>query len=236
MQQLSRQNISISRRYFKMDTGSHASNLVCPGLQGAHVGGVSPAGTRPTFSATATAKCSTNPQSLSRPKEESKLGALDFIFQPDLYPDLYKDIYHKVRINYYPPRGDNKEGWDKIHIFRLAGLSDAGQGVDRRCDSILRLWKLPPPGLDGPRVAHAGAQEPGNSGVARELLLQLRMTAEGLYPEHDFFIQPMKLKNTLRHVKAQDFITHLGLEYYGRQESPAPAERSRSCRPGDSQT
>ena len=147
-------------------------------------------------------------------KEESKLGVLDFILQPELYPDLYKDIYHKVRINYYPPRGDNKEGWDNIDIFGWLGYPMQIK-VDFLCrDSILAA----PIALDlvlfldlaqrTPELKHLGIQE------WLSFYFKSPMTAEGLYPEHDLFIQSMKLKNTLRHIMGEDLITHLGLEYY----------------------
>jgi myo-inositol-1-phosphate synthase len=147
-------------------------------------------------------------------KEESKLGVLDFILQPELYPELYKDIYHKVRINYYPPRGDNKEGWDNIDIFGWLGYPMQIK-VDFLCrDSILAA----PIALDlvlfldlaqrTPELKHLGIQE------WLSFYFKSPMTAEGLYPEHDLFIQSMKLKNTLRHIMGEDLITHLGLEYY----------------------
>src|SRR5450432_3077706 len=147
-------------------------------------------------------------------KEESKLGALDFILQPDLYPDLYKDIFHKVRINYYPPRGDNKEGWDNIDIFGWMGYPMQIK-IDFLCrDSILAA----PIALDlvlfldlakrTPQLAHLGIQE------WLSFYWKSPQTPPGLYPEHDLFIQLMKLKNTLRHIKGESLITHLGLEYY----------------------
>src|ERR1700729_1806280 len=144
-------------------------------------------------------------------KEESKLGLLEMILQPDLYPDLYKDIYHKVRINYYPPRGDNKEGWDNIDIF---GWPDYPMQikVDFLCrDSILAA----PIALDLVLFMDL-AQRAGMRGVQEWLSFYFKgpMTAPGLYPEHDIFIQLMKLKNTLRWMQGEDLITHLGLEYY----------------------
>jgi myo-inositol-1-phosphate synthase len=147
-------------------------------------------------------------------KEESKLGVLDFILQPELYPDLYGNIYHKVRINYYPPRGDNKEGWDNIDIFGWLGYPMQIK-VDFLCrDSILAA----PIALDlvlfmdlakrTPELKARGIQE------WLSFFFKSPMTAEGLYPEHDLFIQSMKLKNTLRHICGEQLITHLGLEYY----------------------
>jgi myo-inositol-1-phosphate synthase len=146
-----------------------------------------------------------------RSKEETKLSALEQILQPDLYPDLYKDIYHKVRINYYPPRGDNKEGWDNIDIFGWLGYPMQIK-VDFLCrDSILAA----PLALDLVLFMDL-AQRSGMRGVQEWLSFYFKgpMTAPGLYPEHDIFIQLMKLKNTLRWMKGETLITHLGLEYY----------------------
>jgi myo-inositol-1-phosphate synthase len=147
-------------------------------------------------------------------KEESKLGVLEYILQPELYPDLYAEMYHKVRINYYPPRGDNKEGWDNIDIFGWLGYPMQIK-VDFLCrDSILAA----PLALDlilfmdlakrTPELAAKGIQE------WLSFYFKAPQTADGLYPEHDLFIQLMKLKNTLRHVMGEELITHLGLEYY----------------------
>ncbi len=144
-------------------------------------------------------------------KEVSKLGALEYILQPELYPDLYKDIYHKVRINYYPPRGDNKEGWDNIDIFGWLGYPMQIK-VDFLCrDSILAAPLVLDLALFMDLAARAGM-----SGIQEWLSFYYKspMVAEGLYPEHDLFIQLKKLKNTLRHLKGEELITHLGLEYY----------------------
>ncbi len=144
-------------------------------------------------------------------KEVSKLGALEYILQPELYPDLYKDIYHKVRINYYPPRGDNKEGWDNIDIFGWLGYPMQVK-VDFLCrDSILAAPLVLDLALFMDLAARAGM-----SGIQEWLSFYYKspMVAEGLYPEHDLFIQLKKLKNTLRHLKGEELITHLGLEYY----------------------
>jgi myo-inositol-1-phosphate synthase len=144
-------------------------------------------------------------------KEVSKLGALEYILQPELYPDLYKDFYHKVRINYYPPRGDNKEGWDNIDIFGWLGYPMQVK-VDFLCrDSILAA----PIVLDLALFMDLAARV-GMSGIQEWLSFYYKspMVAEGLYPEHDLFIQLKKLKNTLRYLKGEDLITHLGLEYY----------------------
>jgi myo-inositol-1-phosphate synthase len=147
-------------------------------------------------------------------KEESKLSVLEHILQPDLYPDLYSNICHKVRINYYPPRGDNKEGWDNIDIFGWLGYPMQIK-VDFLCrDSILAA----PIVLDlvlFMDLAQRSAELRG-LGIQEWLSFYFKspMTAPGLYPEHDLFIQLMKLKNTLRHLRGEELITHLGLEYY----------------------
>jgi myo-inositol-1-phosphate synthase len=144
-------------------------------------------------------------------KEESKLGALEFILQPHLYPELYKKFTHKVRINYYPPRGDNKEGWDNIDIFGWLGYPMQIK-VDFLCrDSILAA----PIVLDLVLFLDL-AQRAGMRGIQEWLSFYFKspMTAPQLYPEHDLFIQLMKLKNTLRWMQGEDLITHLGQEYY----------------------
>ncbi len=148
-------------------------------------------------------------------KEESKLGLLEMILQPELYPDLYKDIYHKVRINYYPPRGDNKEGWDNIDLFGWLGYPMQLK-VDFLCrDSILAA----PLALDLCLFMDLAARTPSLRGLGIQEWLSFYFkapdSAPGVYPEHDLFIQSMKLKNTLRHIMGEDLITHLGLEYYG---------------------
>ena len=144
-------------------------------------------------------------------KEESKLSVLDSIFQPHLYPELYKDYYHKVRINYYPPRGDEKEAWDNIDIF---GWLDYPMQikVNFLCrDSILAA----PIVLDLVLFLDL-AKRAGMDGIQEWLSFYFKspMVGKGLYPEHDLFIQLMKLKNTLRYLNGEDLITHLGLEYY----------------------
>jgi myo-inositol-1-phosphate synthase len=144
-------------------------------------------------------------------KEETKLSVLEQILQPQLYPELYKNLYHAVRINYYPPRGDAKEGWDNIDIFGWLGYPMQIK-IDFLCrDSILAA----PLVLDlvlfldlAQRAAMRGIQE------WLSFYFKAPMTAPGLYPEHDIFIQLMKLKNTLRWMRGEDLITHLGLEYY----------------------
>ncbi|MGH9770792.1 MAG: inositol-3-phosphate synthase [Candidatus Acidiferrales bacterium] len=149
-----------------------------------------------------------------RTKEESKLSALEYILQPELYPELYRDLYHKVRINYYPPRGDNKEGWDNLDIFGWLGYPMQIK-IDFLCrDSILAA----PIALDlvlfmdlaqrCPELAGKGIQE------WLSFYFKSPICAPSLYPEHDLFIQLMKLKNTLRYLRGEEMITHLGLEYY----------------------
>jgi len=147
-------------------------------------------------------------------KEESKLGVLEHILQPRLYPELYGNIFHKVRINYYPPRGDNKEGWDNIDIFGWLGYPMQIK-VDFLCrDSILAA----PIVLDLVLFLDLAQRtsELKDIGIQEWLSFYFKspMTAPGLYPEHDLFIQLMKLKNTLRHLRGEELITHLGLEYY----------------------
>ncbi len=144
-------------------------------------------------------------------KEESKLSVLEYILQPELYPSLYKGFHHKVRINYYPPRGDNKEGWDNIDIFGWLGYPMQIK-IDFLCrDSILAA----PIVLDLVLFMDL-AQRSGMHGIQEWLSFYFKspMVAPGLYPEHDLFIQLMKLKNTLRYLQGEDLITHLGLEYY----------------------
>jgi len=144
-------------------------------------------------------------------KEESKLGVLEYILQPELYPELYGNVYHKVRINYYPPRGDNKEGWDNLDIFGWLGYPMQIK-VDFLCrDSILAA----PIVLDLALFLDLAARA-GMSGIQEWLSFYFKspMVAPELYPEHDLFIQHMKLKNTLRHLMGEEQITHLGLDYY----------------------
>lgn len=149
-----------------------------------------------------------------RTKEESKLSVLEYILQPDLYPQLYKDYYHKVRINYYPPRGDNKEGWDNLDIFGWLGYPMQIK-LDFLCrDSILAA----PLVLDLVLFLDLAQRcfEMAGKGIQEWLSFYFKspMCAPKLYPEHDLFIQLMKLKNTLRHLRGEELITHLGLEYY----------------------
>ncbi len=146
-----------------------------------------------------------------RTKEESKLSVLEHILQPDVYPELYADFYHKVRINYYPPRKDNKEGWDNLDIFGWLGYP-MQMKIDFLCrDSILAA----PLVLDLVLFLDL-AKRAGMHGLQEWLSFYFKspMTLPDLYPEHDLFIQLMKLKNTLRYMKGEEQITHLGLEYY----------------------
>ena len=146
-----------------------------------------------------------------RTKEVSKLGVLEHILQPDVYPDLYGDIYHKVRINYYPPKGDDKEGWDHIDIFGWLGYPMQIK-IDFLCkDSILAA----PIVLDLALFMDLAARA-GKSGIQEWLSFYFKSPqhAPGLYPENDLFIQLTKLKNNLRHMMGEELITHLGTEYY----------------------
>jgi len=146
-----------------------------------------------------------------RSKEVSKLGVLETILQPEVYPELYGDLYHKVRINYYPPKGDDKEGWDHIDIFGWLGYRMQIK-VDFLCkDSILAA----PIVLDLALFMDLAARA-GRSGIQEWLSFYFKSPqhAEGLYPENDLFIQLTKLKNNLRHMMGEDLITHLGTEYY----------------------
>ncbi len=144
-------------------------------------------------------------------KEESKLGVLEYILQPELYPELYSDAYHKVRINYYPPRGDNKEGWDNIDVFGWLGKRMQLK-VNFLCsDSILAA----PLVLDLVLFMDL-AQRSGLAGIQEWLSFYFKSPqhAPSVYPEHDLFIQQTKLKNTLRWLMGEEQITHLGMEYY----------------------
>jgi myo-inositol-1-phosphate synthase len=144
-------------------------------------------------------------------KEESKLSVLHTILQPELYPELYKDFSHVVRINYYPPRGDNKEGWDNIDIRGWLGYPMQIK-VNFLCrDSILAAPIVLDLGLFSDFAARAGMK-----GIQEWLSFYYKspQVAPGLQPEHDLFIQQTKLKNTLRHLMGEEQITHLGLEYY----------------------
>jgi myo-inositol-1-phosphate synthase len=144
-------------------------------------------------------------------KEESKKSVLDYILQPDLYPELYKDLCHVVRINYYPPRGDNKEGWDNIDI---RGWLD--YKMQLKINFLCRDSILAAPIVLDLVLFLDMAHRAGLSGIQEWLSFYFKSPqhAKGLYPEHDLFIQLMKLKNTLRFLKGEELITHLGREYY----------------------
>jgi myo-inositol-1-phosphate synthase len=144
-------------------------------------------------------------------KEESKKSVLDYILQPNLYPELYKDLCHVVRINYYPPRGDNKEGWDNIDIFGWLNYP-----MQLKINFLCRDSILAAPIVLDVALFLDLAKRAGMGGIQEWLSFYFKspMHAPGLYPEHDLFIQLMKLKNTLRFMRGEDLITHLGLEYY----------------------
>jgi len=144
-------------------------------------------------------------------KEESKKSVLDYILQPDLYPQLYKDICHVVRINYYPPRGDNKEGWDNIDIVGWLGYP-----MQLKINFLCRDSILAAPIVLDLVIFLDLAKRAGWGGIQEWLSFFFKspMHAKNLYPEHDLFIQSMKLKNTLRYLMGEDLITHLGAEYY----------------------
>ncbi len=144
-------------------------------------------------------------------KEVSKLGVIDHILQPEIYPDLYGNISHVVRINYYPPRGDNKEGWDNIDIVGWLGYP-----MQIKVNFLCRDSILAAPIVLDLALFMDFAHRSGMSGIQEWLSFYWKspMTPEGLYPEHDLFIQLMKLKNTLRYTKGDELITHLGAEYY----------------------
>ena len=144
-------------------------------------------------------------------KEESKKSVLDYILQPNLYPELYDKLCHVVRINYYPPRGDNKEGWDNIDLFGWLGYP-----MQLKINFLCRDSILAAPIVLDVALFLDLAKRSGMSGIQEWLSFYFKspMAAPGLYPEHDLFIQLMKLKNTLRYMRGEDLITHLGREYY----------------------
>jgi len=144
-------------------------------------------------------------------KEESKLSVLDQIFQPELYPDLYGDFHHKVRIHYYPPRGDNKEGWDNIDLVGWLGYR-----MQLKINFLCRDSILAAPIVLDLALFLDLAKRANMHGIQEWLSFYFKspVHAPGLYPEHDLFIQLMKLKNTLRYLKGEELITHLGREYY----------------------
>ena len=144
-------------------------------------------------------------------KEESKLSVLHTVLQPELYPELYGDLYHKVRINYYPPRADNKESWDNIDIFGWMGMP-----MQIKVNFLCRDSILAAPIVLDLALFMDMAKRAGMKGIQEWLSFYFKspQTAPGLYPEHDLFIQLMKMKNNLRHLMGEELITHLGTEYY----------------------
>ncbi len=147
-----------------------------------------------------------------RTKEVSKKGVLDYILQPDLYPALYGNLCHMVHINYYPPRGDNKEGWDNIDLFGWLNYP-----MQLKINFLCRDSILAAPLVLDLALFLDLAQRAGRSGIQEWLSFYFKspMHAPGLYPEHDLSIQLKKLKNTLRHLRGEELVTHLGIEYYG---------------------
>jgi myo-inositol-1-phosphate synthase len=148
-------------------------------------------------------------------KEVSKKSVLEQIFHGGMFPELYGDFYHKVRINYYPPRGDAKEGWDNIDIFGWLGYP-----MQIKIDFLCRDSILAAPIVADLAIFMDLAQRAGFKGIQEWLSFFYKspQTAEGLYPEHDLFIQKIKFKNTLRHMAGEELITHLGLEYYADEK------------------
>ena len=144
-------------------------------------------------------------------KEESKKSVLDYILQPHLYPELYENLCHVVRINYYPPRGDNKEGWDNIDLVGWLGYP-----MQLKINFLCRDSILAAPIVLDLALFLDLAKRASLSGIQEWLSFYFKspMHAPGLYPEHDLFIQLMKLKNTLRFMRGEELITHLGREYY----------------------
>jgi myo-inositol-1-phosphate synthase len=144
-------------------------------------------------------------------KEESKKSVLDYILQPNLYPDLYSNLHHVVRINYYPPRGDNKEGWDNIDLVGWLGYP-----MQLKINFLCRDSILAAPIVLDVALFLDLAKRSGLSGIQEWLSFYFKspMHAPDIYPEHDLFIQLMKLKNTLRYMRGEELITHLGREYY----------------------
>ncbi len=144
-------------------------------------------------------------------KEESKKSVLDYILQPNLYPELYEALHHVVRINYYKPRGDAKEGWDNIDLVGWLGYK-----MQLKVNFLCRDSILAAPIVLDVALFMDLAKRAGMTGIQEWLSFYFKspMHAPGLYPEHDLFIQSMKLKNTLRYMKGEELITHLGREYY----------------------
>lgn len=144
-------------------------------------------------------------------KEVSKLSVLDQIFQPELYPELYEDYCHVVRINYYPPRGDNKEGWDNIDIFGWLGYP-----MQIKVNFLCRDSILAAPIVLDLVLFFDLAQRAGMYGIQEWLSFYWKspMHEFGKEPVHDLFVQSMKLKNTLRWLMDTPLVTYLGTETY----------------------
>lgn len=144
-------------------------------------------------------------------KEVSKLGSLEHILQPEQFPELYGNLYHKVRINYYPPRGDNKEGWDNIDIRGWLGYP-----MQIKIDFLCRDSILAAPIVLDLALFMDLAQRAGMRDIQEWLSFYFKspMVAPEIYPQHDLFVQRSKLMNTLRYMKGETQITNLGLEYY----------------------
>ncbi len=144
-------------------------------------------------------------------KEVSKLSVLEDILQPDINPELYGELYHKIRINYYPPHGDNKESWDNIDIFGWLGYA-----MQIKINFLCRDSILAAPIVLDLALFMDLAKRANMSGIQEWLSFYFKspQTAPGLRPEHDIFKQLIKLQNTLRHMMGEDLITHLGLDYY----------------------
>lgn len=144
-------------------------------------------------------------------KEVSKLSVLDSVLEPDKYPDLYKDMYHKVRINYYPPKGDDKESWDNIDIF---GWLDYKMQI--KVNFLCKDSILAAPVVLDLAIFMDLAQRAGMKGIQEWLSFYFKspQTKEGLEPIHDIFLQKIKLENTLRYLMDEELINYLGLDYY----------------------
>ena len=144
-------------------------------------------------------------------KEVSKLGVLDTILKPDIYPELYKDLYHKIRINYYPPRRDNKESWDNIDIFGWMNYP-----MQIKINFLCRDSILAAPVMLDLILFSDLAQRVGMFGILEWLSFYFKspIVKQGLYPENDLFVQRSKLENTLRYLAEEELIHHTGLEYY----------------------
>lgn len=202
-----RHNVPISGKDFKSGQ-TFMKTLIAPGLKAKQLGVAGWFSTN--ILGNRDGEVLDDPESF-KSKEVSKLSVLETIFQPELNPDLYSNVYHKVRINYYPPRGDNKESWDNIDIFGWLGYP-----MQIKINFLCRDSILAAPIVLDLALFMDLAQRAHMRGIQEWLSFFYKspMTVPGLYPEHDVFIQLMKLKNTLRHLRGEDLITHLGLEYY----------------------